>query len=262
MVGFDNIAQAYDDEFTNTVIAKFQRKIVWDYLAKNIESKSQLNILELNCGTAEDAIWFSSKGHKVLATDISEKMIEVAKGKSFKHSNISYSVLDISNPKTYPENMKFDLVFSNFGGFNCISPDEIQKVAPSLSKLLKPTGRFISVIMPKFCLWEFFYFILKFKFKKGIRRTNSYPIDVKIGDNIIRTWYYSPSDFKRMTSNCFKVIKKRAVGFFLPPSYLNIYFEKHPNFLGVLNRLEKLLASLGFLSNLSDHFIIEMEVKS
>ena len=74
---FDSAAQYYDEAFTNTDIGTLQRTRVQNYLSSILPNNS-LNILELNCGTGADAIWFAKKGHKVLATDISEKMIEIA----------------------------------------------------------------------------------------------------------------------------------------------------------------------------------------
>ncbi len=264
MVGFDNIAPIYDDGFVNTVTGKLQRKIVWNYLEKYLNEKKRLNILELNCGTGEDAIWLAKKGYKVMATDISESMIEVAMKKAdiTGSNNISFSILDISNPDTYPSDIKFDLVFSNFGGLNCISPDSFQKVIPEIAGLLKPKGHFIAVIMPKFCLWEWLYFTGKGMFSKANRRAGSKPLNVDIAGNNVDTWYYSPSEIVNISNTYFKKIKTLPVGLFMPPSYLDNYFSKHPKFLGLLNRLEGSFRSLEIAAKYSDHFILDMEVKS
>ena len=55
------------------LLEKHKGNIVWDYLEKTFLDNNKLNILELNCGTGEDALWFAKQGHKVLATDLSEK---------------------------------------------------------------------------------------------------------------------------------------------------------------------------------------------
>lgn len=262
--GFDNIATKYDDGFSNTVTGKLQRKIVWNYLEKYLNGKKNLNILELNCGTGEDAILLAKKGHKVLATDVSERMLDVAKTKAdiTGLNNLYFSVLDISNPDTYPSDSEFDLVFSNFGGLNCISPDSFQKVIPEIAGLLKPKGHFIAVIMPRFCLWEWLYFSLKLKLKDAARRTSSAPVVVDIGGNNVDTWYYSPSEIVSISNVYFKKIKALPVGLFLPPSYLDNYFSKHPKFLGLLDHLEVSFRSFGAVAKYSDHFILDMEVKS
>ena len=112
---FDKAASNYDDTFTKTDIGKMQRALVYAELSKHLISVQ--NILEINCGTGEDAIWFAKQNFTVTATDISPKMIEVAKSKA----NLNFSVADINSMATTFEGEKFDLLFSNFGGLNCLS---------------------------------------------------------------------------------------------------------------------------------------------
>ncbi len=263
--GFDQIAENYDDEFSNSSIGKLQRQVVWNYLDIFLRDRQSLNILELNCGTGEDAIWLAQKGHNIVATDVSPEMINVAKFKADTaglNDKLSFSVLDLSKPETFPTDAKFDLVFSNFGGFNCISPDSFQKAMPEIAELLKPKGRFIAVIMPKFCLWESFYFVVKGKRSEVFRRNRSTPVIVSVGNYSVSTWYYSPSEVSGICRKKFKTTKKLAVGIFIPPSYLNLFFSRHPRSLEFCSRLEKTFGSLSILSGISDHFIIDMEVKS
>lgn len=262
---FDQIAEKYDDEFTNSSIGKLQRQVVWNYLEILLKDKHKLNILELNCGTGEDALWLAQKGHNVLATDVSAEMIRVAKIKADSaglSDQLSFSTLDLLKPATYPTDVKFDLVFSNFGGFNCISPDSFRRAMPVITKLLKSKGRLIAVIMPKFCLWESLYFIAKRKPSEVLRRNRSVPVKVSIGSYSVDTWYYSPSDVTDICKKDFKIQSKLPVGIFIPPSYLNTYFSSHPRSLQHLKRLEESLGSLSVLAGIADHYIIDMEAKS
>ena len=261
---FDQIASDYDAGFVNTASGKMQRNRVWNYLIKFLDQKVTRNILELNCGTGEDAIWLASKGHKVLATDVSEKMLELAIKKADTHGfreSISFSILDISKPETYPKDVQFDLVFSNFGGFNCLSPDDFQNTIAAIAKLLKPKGRLIAIIMPKFCLWESFYFMLKGEFSKVFRRNRTDSLAVPVGNDQVKTWYYSPSQIQQSSRMAFRLLHKRPVGLFLPPSYLEAYFKRHPKNLQFLNRMEKLFGNLSWSAGFSDHFIIDLEVE-
>ena len=262
--GFDQIAYEYDAGFVNTATGKMQRNMVWDYLKKFLDKKDSLRILELNCGTGEDAIWLAAKGHKVHATDVSGKMLDIAKKKADANGfrkNISFSILDISKPESYPSDGQFDLVFSNFGGFNCLSPVDFQKAIPAIAKMLKPKGRLIAVIMPRFCLWESFYFSLKREFSEAFRRNRTNFLTVQIGDNQVETWYYSPAQIQQFSQAAFRLMHKCPVGLFLPPSYLEDYFKKHPKSLQFLNRMEKLFGNFGFAASFSDHFIIDLEVQ-
>jgi ubiquinone/menaquinone biosynthesis C-methylase UbiE len=56
---FDAIAEEYDATFTNSHLGRILRRRVWQILAANI-SEGQ-HILELACGTGEDAIWLARR---------------------------------------------------------------------------------------------------------------------------------------------------------------------------------------------------------
>ena len=57
---FDAIAEEYDRIFTDSVIGKAQRSLV--HAALNDRFYMGQRILELNCGTGEDAILLASQG--------------------------------------------------------------------------------------------------------------------------------------------------------------------------------------------------------
>ena len=82
---FNNYAEQYDEHFTNSLIGKAQRQRVYSYLS-TLNYFTNKDILEVNCGTGEDAKIFSEHNAHVTATDISEKMIAFAKQ---KNENIS-----------------------------------------------------------------------------------------------------------------------------------------------------------------------------
>ena len=172
-VPFDHIASSYDSSFTRTPIGQLQRKQVWSYLEKITTQLPGLDILELNCGTGEDAVLFSEKGFNIVATDVSEEMLKVTQEKVQQYSmqrKISSHYLDLDSFDDTLFQKKFDLVFSNFGGLNCINPEALQKLFDKIPSILSPEGRFVAVIMPKFCLWESVYFFLKFQFSNIFRR--------------------------------------------------------------------------------------------
>ena len=114
--------------------------------------------------------------------------------------------------------------------------------------------------MPKNCLWEKGYFTLKRKLKKAYRRQTNNAVFVNVGTQKVATWYYNPKDIKQLCTPYFKIANTRPVGFFVPPSYLENYFKRHKLFLTILEHLEKLARAFGFLSQFSDHFLIELEI--
>ncbi len=75
-VVFDQMAPKYDEVFTNSMIGRAQRDVVWSVLTQIFRSGD--HILELNCGTGEDALFLARNGISVTACDASEQMIQIA----------------------------------------------------------------------------------------------------------------------------------------------------------------------------------------
>lgn len=256
---FDMAAVAYDDDFTYSQIGKMQRNRVWENINLSIQNKKSLRVLELNCGTGEDALLFSQKGHAITATDISEKMLEVARSKT-KNQNIIFRSLDLNKIEDFEFTEKYDLVFSNFGGLNCLDTISLTKVGNCVVDLLKPKGKFIAVIMPSFCFWESLYFLLKANFSEAFRRRKEYAM-AKVSGNLVKTWYYSPKHFKALISDKMNCESVKPIGLFIPPSYLEHFFSRNTKLLQYLNKMEKLLAQFSWQSALADHYYIEFKMK-
>src|SRR5688500_10106525 len=97
-VPFDHIASTYDSIFTRSAIGQLQRKRVWRYIDKIIPDLNGFEMLELNCGTGEDAMMFGERGFNIVATDISQEMLKVTQKKAEQfslQSKISSHYLDL-----------------------------------------------------------------------------------------------------------------------------------------------------------------------
>ncbi len=261
---FDKAASNYDKDFTYSNIGKLQRNRVWKYLDKTIDSKTQLNILELNCGTGEDAIRFAQRGHKVTATDLSDEMLKITREKVLKNNlrdNVQTVICDIKALDTCEFPAKFDLIFSNFGGLNCLNYNELKNTSAHLFQLLKPNGRFIVIIMPRFCIWESIYFLLKLDWHKAFRRNTHKSLQVRVGEEFIETWYYSPFSFYQIFKQHFKKLNSRPIGITIPPSYMENTLGKRKKIMNFLSGAEYIFGEISFLTNLSDHFLIDMQKK-
>lgn len=261
---FDGVARDYDAQFTDTSIGKAQRARVWQSLRQSglAGGDKPLRILELSCGTGEDACRFAAEGHEVLATDASETMVAVAAEKAKKRGqSIKTLHCSIEEVASRLEGEQFDLIFSNFGGFNGLNRESgWPATIRGLQQLLKPDGKVVLVIMSRFCLWESWYFFLKLKWGSMFRRSTKKAVKVSLGpDEFFDTWYYSPRDLKNLLKADFNKKKTRPIGFFIPPSYLEPFFQKRPRLLGFLARWERAWGNAGFLSAWSDHFYVEFE---
>lgn len=258
-MAFSKAASNYDETFTNSAVGRLQRNRVWNYLNRNISSAEFPRVLELNCGTGEDAKWLASKGFRVTATDLSPEMIEEAKRKNPSGINFEVCAFDKVADRFPPAS--FDFIFSDFGGLNCISPAEIRLLAEQLSVLLRPGGRFIAVVMSNDCAMERWYFRRKKMQEQVNRRKNPNGISTTVEGETFTTYYYSPDQFATLVSNVFRVRAQKAVGWTIPPSYTNNYFSSRPMLLKALNVFENTIGNIPALAKKADHFLVDLVKK-
>src|SRR6266849_7578758 len=76
---FDALAEGYDAGFSQGTLGTLLRQAVWRRLDACFAPGAA--VLELNCGTAEDALHLARRGVRVLATDVSSGMLERARAK-------------------------------------------------------------------------------------------------------------------------------------------------------------------------------------
>lgn len=262
---FDHLASTYDSTFTHSHIGQLQRQRVWHYLEQVIPTLHGLEILELNCGTGTDAILFGDKGFNIIATDVSTEMLKATDQKIQQYSmqhKISSQFLDLD---TFDETLfqkRFDLIFSNFGGLNCINPQAMERLIKRLPKMLAPGGRLVAIMMANHCLWETSFFLSRFRFRHAFRRWTHKPVTAQLNTQTIKTWYYNPKQLKKWATPAFEKIQLCPVGFFVPPSYLENFFTRKRRMLRLLNNLEKRIGHLSMLSNLSDHYLLDLKLKT
>lgn len=254
---FDPLAETYDAEFSQSEIGSRMRKIVWEMCGKYI-GPAPLNMLEINCGTGEDALYFASAGHTVTATDASAAMIEVANKKN-QAGNPVFKVVPYQSLQKEYTAASFDIVFSNFGGLNCADELTLKNTLTGIHGLLKPGGLFIGVIMGTACIWERIYYLWKRDAKTAFRRQKKSGAVTRFSDTTFNTYYYSPKDIRKHTTGLFKSIDVKPVGLFVPPTYVEHYFKKHVGSLERLLKLEKSFNKYSALSNFADHYLIVLK---
>lgn len=255
---FDDQAEFYDSQFTRTMTGVAQRNIVREFLRGRIFRG--MEILEVNCGSGEDAIFLSELGCRVTATDASQKMIEVCHTKIQSYPgplSPDFKQAAIGNLDSVTGGKMYDLIFSDFSGLNCLNPAELKDSAVTFNACLKPGGRLIIVVFSTKCLWERIYFLMKGKRKEMSRRMTKEPVSVKMMGAGMDIYYFSPKEIRELFNGFFRVTTVKPVGLFIPPTYLDGFFEGRKNLFRMLAFADKLAGSFSFLSNLADHYLIE-----
>lgn len=252
MRDFDVAAISYDEKFTFSNVGIAQRNLVWHHI-KRMKLEQYQTIFEVNCGTGEDAKRWADLQKSIKGTDISPKMIEMAKAKFPK---IPFEILDINKIGGYQE--KYDLLFSNFGGLNCLSSEKLKRFFGHVYLQLPQHGQMVLVIMSKKCVWDRIFLVLKRKWKERNRRNTNSFIEVNVNETLVKTWYYSPKDIKAIVESQFEIESVYPIGLFVPPSYLARTFANKKWLMKFLEFLDRLF-SFRFLANYADHYLIVLK---
>ena len=249
---FDHIATGYDASFIDTLTGWEQRLQVRRHLQVFLTGKRNLQILEINCGTGEDALWLAQMGHTVIATDQSPVMIQQAQLKNLNQS-VQFVTCSIEDLEDQFAGQQFDLVFSNFAGLNCLSPEKIKTFHQQLQNLLYPDGHFAVVLFGKYTLWETCYYLLRLQVGPAFRRWTSKALQVPLTAGVHQpVWYYSTGQFKKLFPRM-RLSGKKPVGMLVPPSYLEAAMQKRPRFFKWLARMDQKLIGRTALATLADH---------
>lgn len=253
---FSTQAPVFDKINNQSPVISWMRKQVYHHIL-NLNLPSGSRVLELNAGTGIDACQMAQQGFQVLATDVSAEMLEQASQRvsslgmqdRVNLQQCSYTRLDDLNQRG------FDLIFSNFGGLNCI--EDFKMVGRHFTHLLNPGGVVCLVMISPFCFWETLT-ALKGNFGLAFRRfKKSVPSKVE-GINMVTT-YFSPVEIEKILGGSFSRMSLKSLATFTPPPYLDKRFRKYPKFLRFLNGLDEKTAGWPVLRSMGDHYILTLK---
>ncbi|MDQ1261106.1 MAG: hypothetical protein QG575_287 [Euryarchaeota archaeon] len=112
------------------------------HFEKLIKLNKKMKILEVGCGTGRWAFYFADKVAKIVAIDLSDKMIEIAKKKQMNSctKNIDFHCLSAMSFET---NEKFDLVYFS-GVLQYIEDKDIDQILDKLPEWMNKDGLCLS----------------------------------------------------------------------------------------------------------------------
>ncbi len=258
---FDGAAASYDDDFTRSAVGRLQREAVHRYLLRRVVAGDE-SVLELGCGTGEDALFLARQGCRVRATDASPLMLGQA-GEKARAAGLAGRVrlerLDLTAPPADLAGGPFDLVFSNFGALNCLSREQLARLGHAAAGWVRPGGRAVLVVMPRVCLVESAYFLARGRWREARRRWDGGPVEARLAGGTVATWYHAPDEVESAFAPAFRLRAVRPVGLLVPPSYLDRRAAAWPRALRALAWLDERLAALQPLAGLADHALLDLE---
>jgi SAM-dependent methyltransferase len=253
---FDGVAASYDAAFSDRQLGRWLREMVWREIALLFQPGE--HILELNCGTGEDALRLAQHGCRVSATDASREMLAVAQRKAVKAGVddwIEFSQLELNGTAIEPPaGAPYDGVLSNFGGLNCV--EERGELAARLAGWMRSGGYLVLVPMGPSCPWEMLWHLLHGQPRTAFRRWRG-GIEANIGNGEhVTVWYPTPRRLRREFAPYFEHVRTVGVGMLLPPSYLDHLVERWPGAFGRVATLDRQVASWPLAPWLSDHYLM------
>ncbi len=257
---FDSLAANYDEAFTESQIGRAQRDSVWRALANTFHTGD--HILELNCGTGEDALFLGRHGVCVLACDASAEMVAVAKRRLLAEAPetpIEFRQLPNEHIAVLGPTLNFDGAFSNFSGLNCVA--DIHATADALSSLVRPGGSLLLCLSSRYCLVEIVHFLCRGNPEKAFRRCKGYS-PARIRGLEFGVHYPTVPQLRAAFKPHFRLISCNGVGVAVPPSYCETWVRCHPTLFKFLHWLEPLLAPLPFLRVTGDHVLLRFQKES
>lgn len=265
---FDAVAAGYDDAFTTRPLGRLLRERVWAELDAAFAPGD--TVLELGCGTGEDAVHLAGRGVRVVATDASEAMLALARAKAAAAGVaglVTCRRLDLGEltaatvagllPDRGPGmgdrgqgTGVFSGCFSDFGALNVLA--DRRPLAAALAACLRPGARVVLVVMGPLCLFEIAAFALRGRFATARRRLGGHAT-ARLGGAPLAVYYPTAGRLRRDLAPHFRRLHAAPLGALLPPSELAGSVERWPRTFAALAAVER--AAGRPLLALADHHL-------
>ena len=246
---FSRHALDYDEHFSLLETAQAMRRTVWEVAERTFPRGTRL--LELGCGTGEDAVHFAHCGYRVTAIDIAPGMVAKLRSKSEAlkiRESIDARVSSIEDFE--PAGAAYDGLFSNFGAVNCVrSLSSLRRIA---ARGLKPGAPVLLVTMGRFYPLETLVFLLRGEARRAFVRLQREP-RADVAGVAVPFAYYSPRQLRQALGEEFSLEQVCGLRSLLPSPPLEHVGRFLP--MRVLRPLDRFLTTFGPTASFADHYI-------
>jgi SAM-dependent methyltransferase len=260
--GFDRSAGQYDREAEANPAMSYMRGISLHVLRASFAPGQR--VLELGCGTGEEAIALGREGVRVLALDLSPQMLAAAEDK-IAAAGLAHVVrtrqLAAGEIGLLVDEVgagAFDGAYSSFGALN--GEPDLGVVGRALTQLIRPGGRLVASVMNRFYPFEVLWFLGHGRPRQAVRRWGGSTL-ASVSPALavrVRTWYHTPRGFAR-SFPAFRRVSCRALPLLLPPPFAAHLWVRFPAWMRRMSRCEEWLAPRWPFCALGDHFLMVLE---
>ena len=260
--GWNNFALKYSKLLVKDTIYFLTKKVMYSIMEQHIKLEKGMSILDFNCGTGNDFPYFLEKECTITGTDYSEGMLnkadeiyrdEIEKG----NIKLLHGAIENLNNTSMQTN-KYDLIYSITGGFSYVDSNQMIKSIEVLSTFLKPKGKIITAHFGRFSLAESLFYLFRLKIKHiFIRKSKKVKVSIKQKPYTL---------FLRTKKEFFNLSKSLSIDAFHPLLFFSPPYQTGYNpsvkRINRLYQLESKIKNWGFLSNLSDQFVVVISKKN
>jgi ubiquinone/menaquinone biosynthesis C-methylase UbiE len=252
---WDTQAEDYDERFASSLVGRYMRNRSLMELRRHFHSG--MSVLDIGCGTGEEALALAKSDVKITGIDVSSEMIEAARCKatSLGVKDAEFAVMPAEEIGEL--NRTFEGAYSSFGVMNCII--DLDDFAKSLAKTIKRNGAFVSSIMNRTYAFEIIYHLIRVKPKTALRRFDTCRVKFEESEEAFDCMYYSPRTFTDHFKPYFLPVKIVALPWLFPLQYMNKIPDKiNRNFSGAI-RIETRLSDKFPFNRMGDHFLLVLK---
>lgn len=232
---FDALAPRYDERFTAHPAGRLVRAAVWRVTDARFRAGDR--ILDLGCGTGADAVHLAERGCRVIAVDVSERMVARTRGAADRAgggigARVRTAMVDFGvgaglaavdalafadGPgRVGPAGGSFDGALSDFGALNCVG--DLASLGAALAERVRPGGHFVAVVMARFCAWELAAGLARGDVRRATRRWSGRST-ADLGTGPWPVWYRSPRAIARGLGPSWSLECVVPIGAVVPPTW-------------------------------------------
>lgn len=253
---FDAIAPVFDDRFGTWASVAAQRRAVRAALLQQFPPMG--HVLEVGGGTGEDAVFLAERGFRVLLTDASPAMVDIARQKltplgSYAQIVAGEEIERFAEERRLAGESLLDGAFSNFAPLNCVQ--DIRSVAKGLASLLKPGAVAMLVLFGTCCPTEILVETLRGRPQNVLRRFRRGAAPARLAKRNFEVFYHRASDLRSAFTPWFELEGKIGIGIAVPPSAAEPWISGHPRLLAHLEGFDRSMAHS--LAPFGDHVLYQ-----
>ncbi|HEV2578125.1 MAG TPA: class I SAM-dependent methyltransferase [Acidobacteriaceae bacterium] len=253
---FDAMAPDFDARFRAWASVAAQRRAVRATLLDQFPPKG--HILEIGGGTGEDALFLAERGFRLLLTDASPAMVDIAE-KKLRFLGSCAQIVAAEEMENFAEERRragelpFDGAFSDFAPLNCVQ--DIRSVAKGLALLLKPDAAVMLVLFGTCCPAEIVVETLRGRPRNALRRFHRGAAPATLAQRSFEVFYHRGSELQRAFGPWFELERKIGIGLAVPPSAAEPWISRYPHLLAKLEAFDRTMAHL--LAPFGDHVLYQ-----